>query len=298
MARSGWVAVLITALLVGGFGSPAADDAAAKAKFDLRPVADSVTSFPRWSTESFGGDSDMVGPIVLKVVLLLACVFLCAGLAGRVGPSMASFLGGWGALVVSAALAGAVFNLVTQLVVANESDRLLGTTLLSINAGALFGLYTGWLVGGSVAIAARNARIEPRWVPPVPGSVPTAGQAPEYPPALPPGPPVPPVAPSLPGGWPAATGAQTMVDPGALSSSEFPSAADYAELNPTTGMVPAIDPDPDPDPDATADEPPPAEETAPVWSSAWQGRGGGGAYSAESKPARPSWTRWSSNDDT
>jgi hypothetical protein len=236
----------------------------------------------------------MVGPIVLKVVLLLACVFLCAGLAGRVGPSMASFLGGWGALVVSAALAGAVFNLVTQLVVTKEHDRLLGTTLLSTNAGALFGLYTGWLVGASVAIAARNARLEPRWVPPVPGPVPSDGQAPEYPPALPPGPPV---VPNLPG-WPVApagTAVTAAVDPGNLSSSEFPSAADYAELAaPGDQAVPA--------PQAQADDATevPDDPTAPVWSSAWPGRSGtgGGAYRSEGDKTRPSWTRWSSNDDS
>src|SRR6266542_4477574 len=117
MARSGWVAVLITALLVGGLGSPAADDAASKAHTNVRPLVNSVTAFPRWSTDSFAGNSDMVAPIVLKIVLLLACVFLCAGMAGRAGPSMASFLGGWAAVVLSAALAGAVFNLVAQLFV-------------------------------------------------------------------------------------------------------------------------------------------------------------------------------------
>jgi hypothetical protein len=295
MARSGWVAVLITALLVGGFGSPAANEAAGDSGFDVKPVATAVTAFPQWSTDAFGGDSDMVGPIVLKVVLLLACVFLCAGLAGRVGPSMASFLGGWGALMVSAALAAAVFNVVSQLVIDKESSHVLGHTLVAANGGALFGLYTGWLVGAAVAIAARNARIEPRWVPPVPGPVSSDGQVAEYPRALPPGPPA---VPDL-SGWPAAPAsaagpATGSVDLGSLSSSEFPSAADYSELSPATEQVA---PAPPVAPPQAAPEEVPDDPDAPVWSTAWPGRSSG-AYNTESQQTRPSWTRWSSNDDS
>ena len=296
MARSGWVAVLITALLVGGLGSPGADHAAAKAHDDVRPLASSVTAFPRWSTESFAHNSDMVGPIVLKILMLLACVFLCAGLAGRVGPSMASFLGGWAAVVLSAALAGAVFNLAAELFVFDNHDQLLGQTTRSVNSGALFGLYTGWLVGASVAITARHARLEPRWVPPVPmpGAPPSPADGPvQGYPAYPQGP-----VPALPSGdWPGLTApaAPTAVTPGLPGPPVYAPVGDFEAPG-----APPVEPEPPmpEDPDATATDAQATDDpTSPQWSSAWRGTPSGGAYRGQRDTQRPSWTRWSGNDD-
>src|SRR5687768_15753713 len=109
MARSGWVAVLITALLIAGLGSPPAFDRAAEVEGQLRPLLAALTSFPAWSTDAHGGGSDLVGPLVAKVVVVLVVAFIGAGITGRVGSAVASFLASWGAVMIGAALAGGVF---------------------------------------------------------------------------------------------------------------------------------------------------------------------------------------------
>lgn len=186
MARSGWVAVLITALLIAGLGSPPAFDRVADVEGQARPLLDSLTSFPAWSTDQFGGGSDLVGPIAAKVVLLLVVVFIGAGVTGRVGSATASFLATWGTVMVGAALAGGVFAAAADAfafdgTLADGAGGAIPLVVDGFNGGVQFGLYTGWLVGLATALVARRVEDEDDDAPPA-----MAGSAPGYPTVYPP----------------------------------------------------------------------------------------------------------------
>lgn len=207
MARSGWVAVAITALLVAALGSQPAIDQAVDADAQVRPFLSSLTTFPAWSTSTFGGGGDMVGPIVSKVVLLLVVVFIGAGISGQVGSATASFLAGWGAVMVGAALAGGVFLAAADAfaldgTLADSAGGAVPLVVGGFNDGVQFGLYTGWLVGLGMVVTARRLRPDPDWMAPtagppgvpapapaaagVPGGHTPPGSAPGYPTVYPP----------------------------------------------------------------------------------------------------------------
>lgn len=281
MARSGWVAVLITALLVGGLGSPPAFDRATQVEGQARPLLDSLTSFPAWSTDQLGGGSDMIGPIVTKVVLLLVVVFIGAGITGRVGSATASFLATWGTVMVGAALAGGVFLAAADAfafdgTLADGARGAIPLVVEGFNGGVQFGLYTGWLVGLATALVARRLEDDDD----APALM--AGSAPGYPTVYPP-------LPST-SQW---TGPLTQPVP--------------ATGDRRTGAVPAADAYGDitrPEPKA---KPAPLDQW-PQWpdtpatgrggSGRDQGTGAGsrGAYSRGRPSGRPNWTRWSDRD--
>jgi hypothetical protein len=165
MARSGWAALAVTVLLVAGLGSEAALDATLDADSKMAPLLDALTRFPAWSVSALGFESDMYGPIALKVLVLLALVFLLARGAGRSGRSSAAFLAGWGALMLSAAAAGVAYVVSADMLVldgqlADSGGGAAAVVVDGLNSGVVFGLYTGWLVGLAVVVTARRAVVE------------------------------------------------------------------------------------------------------------------------------------------
>jgi hypothetical protein len=283
MARSGWVAVLITALLVGGLGSPPAFDRATQVEGQARPLLDSLTSFPAWSTDQLGGGSDMIGPIATKVVLLLVVVFIGAGITGRVGSATASFLATWGTVMIGAALAGGVFFAAADTfafdgTLADGAGGAIPLVVDGFNGGVQFGLYTGWLVGLATALVARRVDDDDDDAPPV-----MAGSAPGYPTVYPP-------LPST-SQW---TGPLTQPVPttGTRRTGAVPAAADtYGD---TTRQEPKAEP-------APLDQWPqwpdtPATGRGGTGRDQGTGPGSRGAYSRGRSKDRPSWTRWSDRD--
>ena len=167
LAGAGTTVALLVAL-----GNPAVVDAARDA--DEPALAFSFTAFPNWDTPA-GVPGDVVGGIVLRLALAVVLVGLLCALVGRSRSRGAAFVGGWGALVVAAGIAGAVFY-VYQVAVVFDGNSF-GATYLdglvqTVNAGAAFGLWTGWLVGLVVALATRPAPV------PVPAPGPMHAAAP------------------------------------------------------------------------------------------------------------------------
>ncbi|HEY8546193.1 MAG TPA: hypothetical protein VIL36_14135 [Acidimicrobiales bacterium] len=281
MARSGWIAVLITALLIGGLGSPPAFDQAADVDGQARPLLEALTAFPSWSTDQMGGGSDLVGPIVTKVVLLLVVVFIGAGVTGRVGSATASFLATWASVMIGAALAGGVFLAAADAfsfdgLLADTAGGAIPLTVEGFDQGVQFGLYTGWLVGLGPALLARRMEDDDEDAPPV-----MAGSAPGYPT----------VYPALPAtsDW---TGPLTQPVPATGTAGRTPA---------TTRQEPQPDPAPLTQWPLWPDTPSTGREGtgtgAGTGGSGGAGRrrqgGSGGAYSRDRSSDRPSWTRWS-----
>ena len=120
-------------------------------------TATTFTDIPNWDVFDSGTTAEVVWGVVLKLSVLFVAVGLLTALAGRASHG-AAFLAGWGSLVVAAAMAGAVDFAYRDAVVeparnpfgVGYFDNLLGAT----NTGAGFGLWTGWMVGAAVAVAA------------------------------------------------------------------------------------------------------------------------------------------------
>jgi hypothetical protein len=145
--------------LVGLLGSPAAigasQDLAEQHRLPL--TAATFTDIPNWDVFQDGTAADVVWGVVLKLAVLFVVVALLTAVAGRASHG-AAFLAGWGSLVVAAGLAGAVDFAYRDAVLGSVEnpfdvssfDNLLGAA----NAGAGFGLWTGWTVGAAVAVVA------------------------------------------------------------------------------------------------------------------------------------------------
>ncbi len=157
--RSATAGTMSTLVAVGVLGSPAlVDEAQELAARHASPVtAGTLTGFPNWDVfDEVPGD--VVGGIILKLTVMVIVVGLLTALAGRASRP-AAFLAGWGSLIVAAAIAGAIqyaYQYVTVLDGQNPLplsyfDNLMG----SANAGAAFGLWTGWFLGAAVALVAR-----------------------------------------------------------------------------------------------------------------------------------------------
>jgi hypothetical protein len=154
--RSALAGAAATAVLVGVLGSPAAQDAASDSGSPL--LTRTVTALPSWDVPD-GAPARLVWGIVLRLaVLMLVAAGLCA-VAGRSRRRGPAFLAGWGALVVAAGLAGAVGYVYTVAVVldgGNLSDVTGDGVVGAVNAGVMFGAWTGSLVGLAVALATRT----------------------------------------------------------------------------------------------------------------------------------------------
>lgn len=158
-ARSAVAGTATVGVLVGVLGSPALVDAAQDLaeRHRVPLTAATFTDVPNWDVFDRGTTAEVVWGVVLKLVVLLVVVGLLTALAGRASHG-AAFLAGWGSLVVAAGMAGAVDFAYRDAVVGaapnpfgvSYFDNLLGAA----NVGAGFGLWTGWLVGAAVAVAA------------------------------------------------------------------------------------------------------------------------------------------------
>jgi hypothetical protein len=145
-----------TAVVFGVLGNPAVVDAVQEA--ETRAISQTVIGFASWDTVELDGES--VGGVAIKVAVgILGAALLCA-VAGRARSRAAGFLGGWGAMTVAAAAAGALFEVYRIEVVSNGATpgvRYADLVVEAANRGAAFGLWTGWFVGLAVALAVRTA---------------------------------------------------------------------------------------------------------------------------------------------
>jgi hypothetical protein len=150
--RSALAGAATTAALVAALGNPGAVDAARDAHDQALGLT--LTGFPNWDAADLPGD--VVGAIALRLALVLVLVALLCALAGR--SRGAALVGGWGALVVAAGTSGAVTYVYQVAVVLDGhtfSSTYLDGLVLAANAGASFGLWTGWLVGLVLALVAQ-----------------------------------------------------------------------------------------------------------------------------------------------
>jgi hypothetical protein len=156
---------VVTTVLVGILGTGAASERAADADAGVRPLVESLTRFPAWSSDTLVGNGDLNLAIAAKLVALLVTMFGLAYLAGRAGSGPAAFIGGWGAMVLTCAMAGGLYYVIADLTafdgdVADRAGGALSPLVEEMNAGAVFALYTGWLVAAAVAVTRRTTRAD------------------------------------------------------------------------------------------------------------------------------------------
>jgi hypothetical protein len=143
------------AVVFGVLGNPAVVDAVQEA--ETRAISQTVIGFASWDTVELDGES--VGGVAIKVAVgIVGAALLCA-VAGRARSRAAGLLGGWGAMTVAAAAAGALFEVYRVEVVDNGATpgvRYADLVVEAVNRGAAFGLWTGWFVGLAVALTLRT----------------------------------------------------------------------------------------------------------------------------------------------
>jgi hypothetical protein len=154
--RSALAGGATAAVVFGVLGNPAVVDAAQEA--ETRAISQTVIGFASWDTVEL--DRESVAGVALKVAVgIVGAALLCA-VAGRARSRAAAFVGGWGAMTVAAAAAGALFEVYLVEVVndgATPGARYADLVVDGVNRGAAFGLWTGWIVGLAVALTLRTA---------------------------------------------------------------------------------------------------------------------------------------------
>ncbi len=174
--RTALAGATTTTLLVAALGNSGVVDAAREA--DSQALGLTVTGFANWDVGNAPGD--VVAGVVLRLGVAIVVVALLCALAGTARARGAAFLGGWGALVVAAGAAGAIEYV--YLVAVVFDGQTFGNTYVdglvqAVNAGAAFGLWTGWLVGLAVALFTQPDRADR----PVPaGAAPWATAPPQH----------------------------------------------------------------------------------------------------------------------
>jgi hypothetical protein len=154
--RTALAGATTTAVVVAALGNPAAVDAARDS--DQQALAATLTGFANWDVGDAPGD--VVGLVALRLGLVVVIAGLLCALVGRSRSRAAAFLGGWGATTVAAGIAGAAAFVYQVPVVfdGNAGAPTYGDGLVqAVNAGAAFGLWTGWLVGLVLALVTRPA---------------------------------------------------------------------------------------------------------------------------------------------
>jgi hypothetical protein len=154
--RSALAGATTTAVVVAALGNPAVVDAARDA--DQQQLAGTVVGFANWDVADAPGET--VGLVAVRLGVLVVVAGLLCALVGRSRSRGAAFLGAWGAVGVAAAVAGAASYLYQVPVVldGNAPAPTYGDGLVqAVNAGAAFGLWTGWIVGLVVALVTRPA---------------------------------------------------------------------------------------------------------------------------------------------
>jgi hypothetical protein len=147
---------MATAVVFAALGNPAVVDAVRDA--DAQAISLTVVGFANW--DYVDAEADIAGGLILRVAVTVVVAALLCALAGRGRSRASAFIGGWGALVVAAGVAGALFHVYqTAVVTDGETFGVRYADLLvdSANRGAAFGLWTGWFVGLVVALATRPA---------------------------------------------------------------------------------------------------------------------------------------------
>jgi hypothetical protein len=170
--RSALAGATTTAVAAAALGNPAAVDAARDA--DQQQLAATVVGFASWDVADAPGE--IVGQVALRLGVLIVLAGLLCALVGRSRSRGAAFLGAWGSVGVAAAVAGAASYVYQVPVVldGNAPAPTYGDGLVqAVNAGAAFGLWTGWFVGLVVAVVTRPASAvvlapEEPYAPPVP----------------------------------------------------------------------------------------------------------------------------------
>jgi hypothetical protein len=154
--RSALAGATTTAVVVAALGNPATVDAARDA--DQQQLAATVVGFANWDVADAPGE--IVGQVALRLGVLIVLAGLLCALVGRSRSRGAAFLGAWGAAGVAAAVAGAA-SYVYQVPVVLDGNAPAATygdgLVQAVNAGAAFGLWTGWFVGLVVALVTRPA---------------------------------------------------------------------------------------------------------------------------------------------
>ncbi|HYZ99537.1 MAG TPA: hypothetical protein VE575_12345 [Acidimicrobiales bacterium] len=187
--RSAVAGIATVAVLVGVLGSPpVVDEAQELADRHASPItAETLTGFPNWDVFDSATSVETTLGVVLKLAILLVVAGILTAAAGRAS-RRAALLAGWASVVVAAAAAGAVHDIYEQAVVLDGEQPTAAGYLEHLvdaaNAGAGFGLWSGWLVGIAVAVAVR--RPAARRMPPAVATGPIArapGGAPITPPA-------------------------------------------------------------------------------------------------------------------
>lgn len=151
----------MTVVLVAALGNPPAQDAAAEdgASTLLR----TVTGVPSWEVPG-GAEGDIVAGVVLRLAVLAVLAVGLSAVAGRARARGPAFLAGWGGFVVAGAAAAATAYTWTVAVVlpgGTLGDVGQDGLVAAADAGAGFGLWTGWLVGLAVAVTIRPERRDP-----------------------------------------------------------------------------------------------------------------------------------------
>ncbi len=232
----------LTALvLILALGNPpVSDELVGNGSTDTAALTRSALASPlRWDPDM---PSELLGPTVLRLVVLVLAAALLGGIAGRARP-LAALVGGWGAAFGALALSGVTFALVADErynpAVLPGSD-----TLDQITAGARAGsglaFWLGWLFGLAVLLGSFGKK-QPKILPP--GAV---GGAP------------PPV--SAPGWTPPAATAPAPAGP-PLGSGPSPATEAYPVATPASapGPFPVDQPT-----ETVAIPPAPAPESAPA----------------------------------
>jgi hypothetical protein len=153
--RSALAGLGTTAILVAVLGSPPVQDDARDASEAV--LAATVTGLPSWDVFDDDVAGDLVWSVVIRLAVLLVAVTALCGVAGRSRSRAAGLLAGWGAAVVAAAAGNGVAYayLVPVVFDGRHPGTYLDGLVSSLNSGAAFGLWAGWVVGLAVALAIR-----------------------------------------------------------------------------------------------------------------------------------------------
>ena len=101
--RSALAGATTTAVVAAALGNPAVVDAARDA--EQRQLVGTTVGFANWDVADAPGE--VVGMVALRLGVLIVLAGLLCALVGRSRSRAAAFLGGWGAVGVAAAVAGA-----------------------------------------------------------------------------------------------------------------------------------------------------------------------------------------------
>jgi hypothetical protein len=171
--RSALAGAATTVGLIAVLGNPLVVDAVVEN--EPAALSSTLVRFADWDV--FGRDIDVVVQAALRLGVTVVGVALLCALVGRSASRGASFLAGWAALMVAAAVAGAVNYVYTVEVFLDGrtfAPSYVDGLVIEANAAAAFGLWSGWVVGLALAVlpvhAAATAPAATPWGAPAPAA--------------------------------------------------------------------------------------------------------------------------------